>query len=372
VIKQRQQNRLVWSGQFQQEPVSAEGNLIRTDDILFFGGRDPKTGAIDPELPESFERKIVSVDCRFKDLSTSDFVCIIVVGLAGSRRYLLHVTNAHLDLTGTENEIRNCHATFGGISGTLIEDKANGPSVVRHLQDTIAGVVAINPEGGKMSRMMATAPEFQAHNWIIERNGPWTNQVITQLTLFPVAKHDDIADAISQCSIWLQANTYELGLLDYFKKVAAGLVKKRPSASGSKEAIVPSSCRHCGSYNLEKCGTGASTRLHCLACGKYSEGLPVTHPCPKCAGKLTGVIAGNQWKCRQCGFQFRPDRADKWQEESLGCLPGCPTFLRQIVAGRVRCGNCGAYHTVPSVSIGMNRKEYERGGGRSRSYGRFD
>jgi hypothetical protein len=133
-VRDRQRNRLVWSGQFQQSPMAAEGNLVRTDDILYFGGRDPKTGVMDPGLPESFERKIISVDCSFKDLRTSDFVAVIVVGVVGARRYVLHVTNAHLDLTATENEIRNCHATFAPISATLVEDKANGSSVIAHLR----------------------------------------------------------------------------------------------------------------------------------------------------------------------------------------------------------------------------------------------
>ena len=69
--------------------------------------------------------KLFRMDCAFKDKATSDYVAIIVVGIAGSRRYVLHIVNAHLDLTGTENEIRNAHASYGPISAVLVEDKAN-------------------------------------------------------------------------------------------------------------------------------------------------------------------------------------------------------------------------------------------------------
>ncbi len=210
--------------------MSVEGNLIRTDDILFFGGRDPQTGLADPGLPESFDRKIISVDCAFKDLRTSDYVAVIVVSVAGSRRYLLHVTNAHLDLTGTENEIRNAHAAFGPISAVLVEDKANGSSVIAHLKEEIARLIAIDPQGGKMARVVAAAPEFQARNWIIERNGPWTHKVIEQLTVFPNARHDDITDAIIQTAIWLQANTHQYGLLDYLTQRAATELSSRAAA----------------------------------------------------------------------------------------------------------------------------------------------
>ena len=216
-IRERQRNRLVWASQFQQEPMAASGNLIRVDDILFFGGRN-EVGVPDPALPDHFERRIISVDCSFKDLGTSDYVAIVVVGVKGSHRYVLHVTNAHLDLTGTENEIRNCHATYGPISATLVEDAASGASVIAHLREEIPGLIPIAARDTKVARVVAASPEFQARNWIIERNGPWTHKVIEQLTMFPNAENDDITDAITQASIWLQANSGELGLLDLISR----------------------------------------------------------------------------------------------------------------------------------------------------------
>jgi len=313
VIRQRQANRLVWSGQFQQEPAPLEGNLIRTDDIMYFGGRDPKTGLLDPGLPERFDRKIISVDCSFKDKATSDYVAIIVVGIAGSRRYILHVTNSHLDLTGTENEIRNCHAAYGPISAVLVEDKANGSSVIAHLKEEIPGLIAIDPEGGKLARVVVTSPEFQAHNWYIERNGSWTHKVIEQLCMFPNAKHDDLTDAITQCSVWLQANAYDTsGLAEWYRRTLSGYYDKaRKVLRGTQPAVetaagIKSSCTHCGSTDLEACGTGPSTRLHCLTCGKYSWGELEKFPCPKC-GSQTNVIAAGARRCIQCAFQFWPD-----------------------------------------------------------------
>ena len=336
VVKQRQQNRLVWAGQFQQSPVSVEGNLIRTTDILFFGGRDPQTGEIDPALPETFERRVVSVDAAFKDSRTSDYVCVAVVGIVGSRRYLLHVTNAHLDLTGTENEIRNCRAQYGPISAVLIEDKSNGPAIISHLKEEIPGVIAIDPQGGKMSRMMAAAPEFQAHNWIIERNGPWTNQVVTQLTLFPVAKHDDICDAVSQAAIWLQQNTFEFGLLDYGRDLETGKRK------------LPVMARVDG-YALAK-KAEAKARPHCPVC-RNTE-LELVNPAP---------VAGG-WQCNQCHSTFDSDGKPTVKEEKLGCEEGCPGFVKQFAGGRIMCGNCHAYHTPAPEIKQVSRKDTRRVG----------
>ncbi len=214
--------RLVWSAQYQQRPSPLEGNLIKVSDVLFYGGKDPHSATRDPDLPLEFERKIISVDCTFKDKSTSDYVCILVIGIVGARRYVLHIVNSRLSLDATENEIRAAHSNYGPIAATLVEDKANGSAVISHLRDEIPGVIAVNPEGGKISRMMAAAPEFEANNWFFDRTGAWTNRAIDQLCLFPNAKNDDIVDSISQAAVWLQKNRHELGLLEYLKKLASG------------------------------------------------------------------------------------------------------------------------------------------------------
>jgi predicted phage terminase large subunit-like protein len=355
-IRQRQQNRLVWAGQFQQEPMSIEGNLIRADDILFFGGRDPKTGEIDPGLPESFERKIISVDAAFKDKATSDYVAIIVVGIAGSRRYVLHTVNSHLDLTGTENEIRNCRAQFGPISAVLIEDKANGISVIAHLKDEIPGVIPIDPQGGKMARVVAASPEFQAKNWYFDRTAHWTNQTVTQLTMFPNCKHDDITDAITQASVWLQSHTFALGLLDYYQQLASG-TKKLVKSVHEQYVQMPGAA----ATEMPASVTGKAWR----AWTERRQAPPCPHP--ECMNTSTALVPDAHGDlhvfCKQCA---RTDGREM-PKQFGGC---CGHFLRQVVAGQVRCGNCGWQSRAPTI-VSLSRKDYAAGRGRYRGYCRF-
>jgi predicted phage terminase large subunit-like protein len=326
VVTERQRNRLVFAGQFQQEPAPVEGNLIRVDDILFYGGRDPQSGALDGTLPERFDRKIISVDCSFKTTFGSDFVALIVVGVLGARRYVLHVTNARLDLTGTLNEIRNAHAAFSPISATLVEAAANGHAVISALKDQIAGLVAVDPQGSKMSRVVAASPEFVARNWYIERHGAWAHKIIEQLTMFPNARNDDITDAISQTAVWLQANTYELGLLDYFKTLVTGKrrmprsveeIQRRVPAKAQRSATPGTaavrSCAHCGSPRIHKIGNGPEGDVfHCYACGKHSDPSMFAkgEACEGCGSTATPqVIAGGMRRCSGCGLQTWPEGA---------------------------------------------------------------
>jgi predicted phage terminase large subunit-like protein len=150
--------------------------------------------------------EIVSADCSFKDLETSDFVAIGRIGVKGRKRYLLNVINAHLGMSATEAQIRR-EREGRKVSAILVEDKANGSAVIERLRRNLPGVVAVNPEGGKLARFMAAAPEWEAGDWYVDRNAAWTEPLIQQLTTFPNAAHDDMADMMSQASIWLQTRT---------------------------------------------------------------------------------------------------------------------------------------------------------------------
>lgn len=164
---------------------------------------DPSTGQLDERLPATFDMKIISVDCAFKDTSTSDYVAIGVIGVKGRKRYILNVVNAHLDAAATEAEIRRQRGVHRPIGAVLVEDKANGPAVVQRLRMNVHGVIEINPEGGKTARMFAAAPEWQAGDWYVDRNAAWTEPFIEQITTFPNGRHDDMADMVTQAAAWL-------------------------------------------------------------------------------------------------------------------------------------------------------------------------
>ena len=349
VVKERQRDRLTFAGQFQQSPMDAAGNLIRTNDIMFYGGKDPQTGALDGPLPERFDRTIISVDCSFKTTLGSDFVALAVIGVVGARRYLIYVVNARLDLTGTLNEIRNAHIAFAPIGATVVEAAANGHAVIAALKDQIPGLIAVDPQGSKMSRLVAASPEFAARNWYIERHGPWTNKVVEQLTMFPNARNDDLVDAISQASIWLQANSYELGLIDYLKNLVTG--KRQMPASVAEYAQV-----------------AVAAKPQARAEGNKGQ-PPKAGPCPACQSTATirAATAGT-CHCNQCGTDF--DMTSKIMASPRKAGPCCDNFLPQRIPAGIRCGSCGA-QTVKAVAVSSyNRKNY-RDDSFSRMFGRF-
>jgi predicted phage terminase large subunit-like protein len=130
-------------------------------------------------------------------------VAICVIGVKGRKRYLLNVVNQRLDAGATEAEIRRQRDVHRPISAVLVEGKANGSAVVQRLKVNVPGVIEINPEGGQDARMSAVAPEWQAGDWLVDRNAGWTEPLIEQITMFPNARNDDMCDAMSQASAWL-------------------------------------------------------------------------------------------------------------------------------------------------------------------------
>ena len=86
-VEQLRGRRLTWAGQYQQSPAPLGGNLIKRSEVRYYGGIDPRTGQPDETLPASFDMKIISVDAAFKDLATSDYVAIGVIGVKGRKRY---------------------------------------------------------------------------------------------------------------------------------------------------------------------------------------------------------------------------------------------------------------------------------------------
>lgn len=216
-------NRMDWAGLYQQHPAPIEGNLIKRSDVRYYGGINPVTGEKDKPLPKSFDFVLISCDAAFKDLKSSDYVAIGAIGTLGPNRYLLDVVNDHLDLDATELAIlrmREQQMKLGRpVSGVVVEDKANGPAIVSHLQQKIPGVLAVNPQGGKVARMFAVAPEWQAGNWHVERNAAWCEPFIQQITMFPASAKDDMADMMSQAGIYLQMPVDETAILVHEEQV---------------------------------------------------------------------------------------------------------------------------------------------------------
>jgi predicted phage terminase large subunit-like protein len=225
-----------FNGQYQQRPAPLEGGIIKRQWVRFYR-----------QLPEKFEFMVQSWDCTFSGGHDNDFVAGQVWARSGGKYLMLpYRTYERLDFGPTMAAIKSCHARFPQAHAVLIEDKANGPAIISELQKEIPGVVAVNPEGGKLARAQATAPLWEAGS--IELPDPqvfgltWMEDYLHNMCAFPKAAHDDDVDATSQALIYMRSRLGG-GIVDFYRRQATGEISPgrtiKPSEPDSKNARGP-------------------------------------------------------------------------------------------------------------------------------------
>lgn len=177
-----------WEALYQGHPTVDEGNIIKREWWRFYD---------ENEVPENLF-KVISIDSSFKDTDRSDFTAIQVWGKQEANYYLLERVKARMDFVSTMNKLKYLRYAHPTTVGILVEDKANGPAVVSMLKNSVPGVIAVNPQGGKMARLNAVAGVIEAGNVYLPREADWIDEFIDEFAAFPNGAHDDEVDCCSQ------------------------------------------------------------------------------------------------------------------------------------------------------------------------------
>ncbi len=177
------------AAQLQQRPAPLEGGVVKRTWWRYYR-----------ERPKTFDEVLLSLDCTFKALDESDFVVGQAWGRVGPDKYLLDQMRGRMTFTKTVNAFLDLVDRWPDAHAKLIEDKANGSAVLDVLSSRISGLIAVEPQGGKLARAQAISPEMEAGNVYIPDPAlnPWVNDYIEEWALFPNGAHDDQVDATSQ------------------------------------------------------------------------------------------------------------------------------------------------------------------------------
>lgn len=187
-----------YNGQYQQRPAPAEGGLFKRKSWRFYS---------DYALIPALDEVLMSVDCTFKDSVDTDFVAIHVWGRKGAAKYLLDHAHERMGIIETMACIERLSARWPTCYAKLVEDKANGSAVIEQLRSKVAGLIPVQPEGGKIARAHAAAPTVEAGDvYLPSKNiDAWIELFIEECAAFPNGAHDDNVDAMSQA--FLRFNT---------------------------------------------------------------------------------------------------------------------------------------------------------------------
>ena len=151
----------------------------------------------------------LSIDCTFKKTSDGSFVVIQVWMQVGINHYLVDQRQERMGFVATIKAIKAMIERYPQATLKLIEDKANGTAVIDTLRTEVAGVVEVEPHGGKEARANAVQPVIAAGNVFIphatearypdgRKGAPWAEGFVLECEAFPRGAHDDQVDAMTQ------------------------------------------------------------------------------------------------------------------------------------------------------------------------------
>ena len=202
-----------YAGQYQQRPSPAEGGIFKRIWFRFWRPAHMEFPPVQVRtargevcsiqaipVPAEFDTVIQSWDMSFKDLATSDYVVGQVWGARKGDRFLLDQTRARMDMPATKEALKELSRRWPKAAAKLIEDKANGPAVIQELQHELSGLIEVNPEGGKIARAHAVAPQIESGNVYLPHPAiaSWVEAFIEEAAAFPNGRNDDQVDAMTQ------------------------------------------------------------------------------------------------------------------------------------------------------------------------------
>ena len=189
---------LVYSAQYQQDPKPAEGSIIHTEWLEYYD--------VIKERPAVFDYIVHSWDTAQREAKWADWSVGQVWGVLGARRYLLDQVRARMDTPKLIKAIRLLVENYPGAKAVLVENRENGPEVIRALRMEIPGLLARNPDTSKTARLAACAPLFEAGNILVPYpdQKPWVQGFLDELLAFPASAYKDQVDALTQALNWIR------------------------------------------------------------------------------------------------------------------------------------------------------------------------
>jgi predicted phage terminase large subunit-like protein len=178
-----------FSAQYQQMPAPPGGAMIKRDWIIRYA-----------QGPPAAERlfTLQSWDTANKGGPENDWsVCTTWIVTRKKQWYLVDVWRRRLDYPAVKAAVRTLAEQWKA-RRVLIEDAGAGTALVQELRGAVSGIIAVKPEGDKVSRMAVASAKFEARQVLLAERAPWLADLEAELFVFPVSRHDDQCDSISQ------------------------------------------------------------------------------------------------------------------------------------------------------------------------------
>ena len=184
-----------WQAQYQQNPTSEEGALIKRE----WWRRWQK------EEPPECEFIIMAWDTAFEKHNRADYSAVVVWGVfylddedSGTKQQniiLLDAVKKRVEFPELKEWVVEAYNEWKPDS-CVVEKRASGASLIQELRRTGIPVQEVVPGKGndKISRVNAVADVF-ASGFVWAPETRWADELIDDIASFPAGDHDDLTDA---------------------------------------------------------------------------------------------------------------------------------------------------------------------------------
>lgn len=211
--KKKELGSQAYEAQYQQRPVAVGGGIIKRWWIRYwqYPGQDlPRVVEKDKEgrevshpvmdLPGYLPNQMQSWDLNFDETQSGSYVVGLQAASIDALVFLLDRYKDRPEFTVALQAFVDMGNKWPETTVKLVENKANGPALMSMLRKRVTGIVSQDPKGSKEQRMHAITPFVEGGGLVLPHPqiAPWVEDYVDQITTFPMAKHDDDADATSQ------------------------------------------------------------------------------------------------------------------------------------------------------------------------------
>lgn len=182
---------------YQGSPVSAEGQTFKRAWWRYY----------EPSTPPSFTRITISLDTAFQAKKTADYSAATVWGDAPAGYFLLDAWRGRVEFPELKRRVVSLAERFRPHS-VLIEDAASGQSLAQELQaGTRLSILPIKVTGDKIARAAAVSPIVESGRVYLPNGVGWLDDFLTEVSTFPLSKHDDFVDTLTQFLNWARGRS---------------------------------------------------------------------------------------------------------------------------------------------------------------------
>jgi predicted phage terminase large subunit-like protein len=185
-----------FNAQFMQEPLSADGALLKSKWLRSIADMPTKGPG---------DLIVQSWDTAIKDTPTSDYSVCLTFLVRGKQVFLREVFRGRvkfIELVSNALLLADKHRP----DFILVEDTANGSALLQVLKIQPCPVIGVRPDKAKEARVARHTYALEADPLYVPQYAAWLDDFRTEFLAFPQGRHDDQVDALAQFYNWYEAH----------------------------------------------------------------------------------------------------------------------------------------------------------------------